>query len=118
MATRARLPRHVARRPRRNRGRAEPLDHTPRTPRAALGREGAVSPTRAESLTDSLRIVPANQAACEDLQTVFGSRGSAAICECQRYKLAPKEAFKSYPAEERALRLRAQTNCGQPRATT
>jgi GNAT superfamily N-acetyltransferase len=77
-----------------------------------------VRPTRAEPLTDSLRIVPANRAACEDLQTVFGARGSAAICQCQRYKLAPKEAFKSYPAEERTLRLRAQTNCGQPRATT
>jgi GNAT superfamily N-acetyltransferase len=77
-----------------------------------------VSPTRAEPLTDSLRIVPANRAACEDIQTVFGARGSAAICQCQRYKLAPKEAFKSYPAEERALRLREQTNCGQPRATS
>jgi GNAT superfamily N-acetyltransferase len=69
-------------------------------------------------MTDSLSIVPANRAACEDLQTVFGARGSAAICQCQRFKLAPREAFKSYPPEERALRLRAQTNCGQPRATT
>jgi GNAT superfamily N-acetyltransferase len=72
---------------------------------------------RAEALTNSLRIVPANQAACEDLQTVFGARGSAAICQCQRYKLAPKEAFKSYPAEERARRLRDQTNCGKADAT-
>jgi GNAT superfamily N-acetyltransferase len=77
-----------------------------------------VRPTRAEPLTDFLRIVPANRAACEDLQTVFGASGSAAICQCQRYKLAPKEAFKSYPAEERTLRLRAQTSCSQPRATT
>jgi GNAT superfamily N-acetyltransferase len=69
-------------------------------------------------MTDALRIVPANRATCEDLQTVFGTRGTAAICQCQRFKLAPGEAFKSYPAEERALRLRAQTNCGQPRATT
>jgi GNAT superfamily N-acetyltransferase len=69
-------------------------------------------------MTDSLRIVPANQAACDDLQTVFGSRGTAAICQCQRYKLAPREAFKSFPPEERALRLRAQTNCGLPGATS
>ena len=69
-------------------------------------------------MSDSLTIVPANRADCEDLQVVFGDRGSAAICQCQRFKLAPREAFKSYPAEERALRLRAQTNCGQPRATT
>jgi GNAT superfamily N-acetyltransferase len=69
-------------------------------------------------MTASLEIVPANKAACEDLQTVFGRRGSAAVCQCQRFKLAPGEAFKSYPAEERELRLRAQTNCGQPRAAT
>jgi GNAT superfamily N-acetyltransferase len=69
-------------------------------------------------VTDSVTIVPANQAPCEDLQTVFGSRGSAAECQCQRFKLAPREAFKTYLAEERAARLRAQTHCGQPRATT
>ena len=69
-------------------------------------------------VTESLNVVRANQAACEDLQTVFGSRGPAAVCQCQRFKLAPREAFKSFPAEERALRLRAQTNCGQPRADT
>ena len=68
--------------------------------------------------TDSLSIVPANRAACDDLQKVFGTRGSAAFCQCQRFKLAPREAFKSYPAEERARRLRAQTSCGQPRATS
>jgi GNAT superfamily N-acetyltransferase len=65
-----------------------------------------------------ISVVPANQAACDDLQAVFGSRGSAAICQCQRYKLAPREAFKSFPPEERALRLRAQTSCGLPGATS
>jgi GNAT superfamily N-acetyltransferase len=69
-------------------------------------------------MTESLRIVPANQAACEDLQTIFGTRGVAAICQCQRFKLAPREAFKSFPPEERARRLNRQTNCGQPGATT
>jgi GNAT superfamily N-acetyltransferase len=44
----------------------------------------------------------------------FGTRESAAICRCPRYKLQPKEAFKSFPAEERAARLRAQTNRGDP----
>ncbi len=67
---------------------------------------------------DSLSIVPANRAACEDLQTVFGTRGSAAGCQCQRFKLAPRESFGSFPVEERELRLRAQTNCGQTHATT
>ena len=68
-------------------------------------------------MTDSLTIISANRAGCEDLQAVFGSRGSAAGCQCQRFKLAPRESFGSFPIEERARRLRAQTNCGQPRAT-
>jgi GNAT superfamily N-acetyltransferase len=76
------------------------------------------SPTRAEPPADLVTVVPANRASCEDLQTIFGTRGSAAICQCQRYKLAPREAFKSYPAEERARRLQEQTSCGQPDATT
>jgi GNAT superfamily N-acetyltransferase len=69
-------------------------------------------------MTAEITVVPANRAACDDLQTVFGSRGPAAICQCQRYKLAPREAFKSFPPEERALRLRAQTNCGLPDVTS
>jgi GNAT superfamily N-acetyltransferase len=69
-------------------------------------------------MTDEITIVPANRAECGDLQAVFGTRGTAAICQCQRYKLAPKEAFKSYPAEERATRLCEQTNCAKPDAPT
>jgi GNAT superfamily N-acetyltransferase len=65
-----------------------------------------------------LAIVPANEASCEDLQTVFGARGAAAICQCQRYKLRPKEAFKKFPVEERAHRLRTQTECGNPKSKT
>lgn len=67
-------------------------------------------------MTEALRIVPANRAACDDLQAVFGERGSAAGCQCQRFKLAPGEAFKSYPVAERRRRLEEQTNCGKPRA--
>jgi GNAT superfamily N-acetyltransferase len=63
-------------------------------------------------------IVPANEASWEDLQTVFGTRGSAAICQCQRYKLRPREAFAKFPVEERAFRLRKQTNCGHPESGT
>lgn len=63
-------------------------------------------------------IVPANEARWEDLQTVFGARGAAAFCQCQRFKLAPREAFRSFPVEERARRLRVQTNCGHPEAET
>ena len=67
---------------------------------------------------DQLTIVPANEASCEDLQTVFGSRGSAAYCQCQRYKLRPKEAFAKFPVEERMHRLRTQTECGNPESET
>jgi GNAT superfamily N-acetyltransferase len=69
-------------------------------------------------VTDDLRIVPANEASWEDLQAVFGTRGSAAGCQCQRFKLAPRESFGSFPVEERAFRLRTQTNCGQADAGT
>lgn len=31
--------------------------------------------------------VPANEASWADLQTVFGRRGAAVPCQCQRYKL-------------------------------
>ncbi|MGH3110868.1 MAG: GNAT family N-acetyltransferase, partial [Gaiellaceae bacterium] len=65
-----------------------------------------------------LRIVPANEANFEDLQTVFGTRGSAADCQCQRYKLQPREAFAKFPVEERAHRLRTQTECGHPKSKT
>jgi GNAT superfamily N-acetyltransferase len=61
-------------------------------------------------------VVPANAASWDDLRAIFGSRGQGAQCFCQRYKLAPGEAFKHHPAAMRAERLRAQTACGQPGA--
>lgn len=67
-------------------------------------------------MIDGLRIVPANAASSEELAAIFGTRGSAAICQCQRYKLRPRESFGSFPAEERAYRLHDQTNCGDPTA--
>ena len=69
-------------------------------------------------MADEIRVVPANAARWEDIQTVFGTRGTSSICFCQRYKLHPKESFGSFPAEERAARLRMQTNAGQPEAET
>jgi hypothetical protein len=65
-------------------------------------------------VTDELRVVPANQATWKDLQQVFGARGAAYRCQCQRYKLAPKESFGSVPVEDRAFRLRQQTDCDHP----
>ena len=59
---------------------------------------------------------PANGATWPDLQLVFGTRGPASRCWCQRYKLAPKESFGAVPAEDRAHRLREQTDCDHPEA--
>jgi GNAT superfamily N-acetyltransferase len=59
-------------------------------------------------------VVPANQASWDDLQTVFG-RGGAAKCQCQRIKLGDHDWF-AMPVEERAHRLREETDCGQPDA--
>lgn len=69
-------------------------------------------------MTGELTIVPASEASCEDLQTIFGTRGQAALCQCQRYKLRPREAFRNFPVEERAFRLRRQTDCGSPGSDT
>ena len=67
-------------------------------------------------MSEEVRIVPANQAAWDDVAAVFGTRGSSSVCFCQRYKLHPGEAFSKFPAQERALRLREQTNAGHPEA--
>ncbi len=73
--------------------------------------EGTVSRVR-----PAVTIAAADEASFGDLATVFGTRGPAARCYCQRYKLRPKEAFAKFPAEERAFRLRRQTCSGE--ATT
>ena len=61
---------------------------------------------------------PANEATWEDLESVFGDRGPGPRCWCQRYRLGPGESFGSFPAEERAARLRDQTDCGNPGSGT
>ena len=62
-----------------------------------------------------VRVVPANEASWEDVQAVFGTRGYASRCQCQRYKLGNAD-WTPVPVEERALRLRMQTDCGNPEA--
>jgi GNAT superfamily N-acetyltransferase len=70
------------------------------------------------AIESEISVVPANEASWEDLQTVFGTRGQACRCQCQRYKLRRRESFRSFPAEERAHRLRQQTDCGHPESGT
>lgn len=67
-------------------------------------------------MTAGIRVLPANEASCEDLLAVFGDRGSSATCFCQRYKLQPREAFSKVPRTERRERLLSQTRCGDPGA--
>lgn len=66
----------------------------------------------------AITVVPANQGSWDDLQTVLGARGQASRCQCQRYKLGPRESFGSFPAQERADRLREQTECDGPDGPT
>ena len=75
---------------------------------------------RTRQLVDAaLTIRPANEASWDDLQKILGSTAPA-NCQCQRYKMRPKECFVSFPAEERADRLRIQTDpgCADAEATT
>ena len=65
----------------------------------------------------AIRIVPANQASWEDIQAVLGTRGDPARCQCQWYKIRSRD-WRSVPIDERAHRLRVQTECGHPRSTT
>jgi GNAT superfamily N-acetyltransferase len=68
-----------------------------------------------DTATD-VTVVPANEASWEDVQTVFGTRGDPPRCQCQRYKLWPKESWNSVGREELAHRLRVQAECGHPKS--
>lgn len=59
--------------------------------------------------------VPANEASWADIQTVFGARGDAATCQCQRYKVVDTW-WRNLSTEERTHRFREQTDAGQPDA--
>ena len=64
-------------------------------------------------------VVAADAAGFDALQEVFGTRDSAARCQCQRYKLKPHESFSRQPVEVRAERLREQlTGVATDGATT
>ncbi len=63
---------------------------------------------------DDLRIVPANEAAFDDIRTILGNDGRR--CMCQRFKLDPREFYYG-PSEPWEALLREQTHCGDPAAT-
>lgn len=68
------------------------------------------------AMNDDATVIPANRASCAELLAVFGGRGAPAECFCQRYKLAPGEAFSKFPRAERAERLQRQAQCGDSAA--
>jgi GNAT superfamily N-acetyltransferase len=70
---------------------------------------------RSAPMADHISVVPANKATWEDIQAILGTRGYAASCQCQRFKLGP-HGWTSFTRQERAATLRDQTNCGRPRA--
>src|SRR5215475_7809549 len=65
-------------------------------------------------LDGEVTVIPANEASWDDLQTVFG-RGGAAKCQCQRIRLGDHDWYRT-SVEERAHRLREDTDCGHPEA--
>lgn len=76
---------------------------------------------RVTDVATTIRIVPANEASWEDIQAVFGTRGDAHRCQCQRFKTWARQwdiESASGSVEERADRLREQTGCGHPESDT
>src|SRR4029078_10270373 len=68
--------------------------------------------TRTVDADPEMRIGPANPAPCADLDTMYGERGSAQRCRCQRYNLHPGESFRGLGPGDRAARQREQPRCG------
>jgi GNAT superfamily N-acetyltransferase len=69
-----------------------------------------------KAATDSVITVrPANEASWDDLQKIFGRRGFASRCRCQRYKIRDF-CWAGVCDEERMHRQHEQAACGDPSA--
>jgi GNAT superfamily N-acetyltransferase len=75
-------------------------------------------PQMAPNMTAPITVVPAHEASWEDLRAIFGNRGYAAYCQCQKYKMRSWAEWKSLQVSGRMQRLEAETNCGIPNART
>jgi GNAT superfamily N-acetyltransferase len=62
-----------------------------------------------------LRIVPANQATCHDLEMIFGTADYPCYCQCQRFKVTGW-LWRDTTLEERLAMQHASTGCGKPAA--
>ena len=67
---------------------------------------------------DEITVVPANEASREDLRAIFGNRGYAAYCQCQKYKMKNWAEWKTLQVSGRMARLREDTHCGFPSSRT
>ncbi|WP_205528488.1 GNAT family N-acetyltransferase [Desertimonas flava] len=72
-------------------------------------------PTDGEA--SALTFRPANEATWDDIQAVFGTRGGASRCQCQRQVLGDGEWWHM-PVEERAALLREQAHVDDPAASS
>jgi len=68
--------------------------------------------------TKPVTVVPANEASWDDLRAIFGSRGYAAYCQCQRPKMRSWAEWRSLQVSGRMQRLEEQTQCGFASART
>lgn len=73
--------------------------------------------TRGPVTAADLTIVPANQASWADLQAVFGTADYPSKCYCQHFKTRDCH-WSALTDEERRSRLREQTNCDDPQASS
>ncbi len=71
---------------------------------------------RAPLTTADVHVVPANEASWQDLLAIFGT-ADAGRCACQRFKTRGW-FWDQATDEQRRQRLREQTNCGDPDATS
>jgi GNAT superfamily N-acetyltransferase len=70
------------------------------------------------AFTAGVRVAPANQASWQDLEAVLGKvKCHGCLCFCQRYK-TDLDGWRNDPDEERAHRLRVQTECDNPDSET
>lgn len=67
---------------------------------------------------DTITVVPASEASWEDLRAIFGNRGYAAYCQCQKLKFRDWAERHETSVAERMLRLETQTHCGKPGSPT
>jgi GNAT superfamily N-acetyltransferase len=68
--------------------------------------------TRPSTEPVALSVRPANEVAWEDVEAVFGSRGSGVSCWCTRFKIPSRVWFLEMPPEVKKDLLRDGTGCG------